>query len=146
MGRDISCDEQTIGFKGNHSDKQRISYKKEGDGFLADAILQDGYTYTFYMQNMPVPKNYVDNKLSPLHARVLFMFDQLKEPYHHCGLDNLYISAKFARAAFIGKNKVMVQGVARKSGQGLPACVLQEEQKKIKGARKGERCNKSSSA
>jgi len=65
MEKDISCDKQTIGFKGNHSDKQRISYKKEGDGFLADSILQDGYTYTFYMQNMPVPKSYVDNKLSP---------------------------------------------------------------------------------
>ena len=105
-------------------------------------FLQDGYTYTFYMQNMPAPKNYVDNKLSPLHTRVLFMFDQLKEPYHHCGLDNLYISAKFACAAFIGKNKVMVQGVARKSGRGLPACVLQEEQKnskeqeKVRGATK----------
>jgi len=29
MGRNSSCDEQTIGFKGNHADKQRISYKKE---------------------------------------------------------------------------------------------------------------------
>ena len=34
MGRDIFCDEQTIGFKGNHSNKQRISYKKEGNKFL----------------------------------------------------------------------------------------------------------------
>jgi hypothetical protein len=35
MGRNISADEQTIGFKGQHQDKQRISYKREGDGFLA---------------------------------------------------------------------------------------------------------------
>ena len=48
MGHKLSCDEQTIGFKGNHADKQRISYKKEGDGFLADALLEDGYTYSFY--------------------------------------------------------------------------------------------------
>ena len=47
MGRDISCHEHTIGSKGNHSDKQRISYKKEGDRLLADSISQDGYTYTF---------------------------------------------------------------------------------------------------
>ena len=44
LGRCFSCDEQMIGFKGNHADKQCISYKKEGDGFLADAISQDGYT------------------------------------------------------------------------------------------------------
>ena len=31
MGQNISCDEQTIGFKGNHADKQRISNKREGD-------------------------------------------------------------------------------------------------------------------
>ena len=122
-----------------------LATRRKETGFLQMQFLQDGYTYTFYMQNMPAPKNYVDNKLSPLHTRVLFMFDQLKEPYHHCGLDNHYISAKFTRAAFIGKNKVMVQGVAQKNGQGLPACVLQEEQKKSKEQEK-VRGNKSSSA
>jgi len=29
LGRLISIDEQTIGFKGHHADKLRISYKKE---------------------------------------------------------------------------------------------------------------------
>jgi len=55
----FSCNEQTIGFKGNHQDKQCISYKKEGDGFLAKAISEDGYTYSFYFRNMPAPKKYV---------------------------------------------------------------------------------------
>jgi hypothetical protein len=40
----LSCDEQTIGFKQDNADKQRISYKKEGDGFSADAIAEDGNT------------------------------------------------------------------------------------------------------
>jgi len=44
MGRKASCDEQVIGFTGNHADKQQITYKDEGDGFLCDAICQDGYT------------------------------------------------------------------------------------------------------
>jgi hypothetical protein len=48
VGSHLSGDEQTIGFKGNHADKQRINYKREGDGFLADAIAEDGYTYTFF--------------------------------------------------------------------------------------------------
>jgi hypothetical protein len=49
LGRNISVDEQTNGFKGNHVDKQQINYKREGDGFLADTLCQSGYTYTFYL-------------------------------------------------------------------------------------------------
>jgi hypothetical protein len=40
----LSGDEQTIEFKGNHADKQRINYKREGDRFLTDAIYDKGYT------------------------------------------------------------------------------------------------------
>ena len=39
LGRDISGDEQMIGFRGRHVDKLRITYKVEGDGFQCDAIL-----------------------------------------------------------------------------------------------------------
>ncbi len=77
VGKHLSCDEQTIGFQGRHQDKQRISYKKEGDGFQADCICENGYTYSFYFRNVAAPKKYLKKKCSPLHARVLFMFDQL---------------------------------------------------------------------
>ena len=130
LGRLISIDEQTIGFKGHHADKLRISYKKEGDGFQCDAICCDGYTYSFFMRNMPAPKTYLDKGLSPLHARCLFLLDQLKEKHHVCGVDNLYTSARFFREAFLGKNQVHCHGVARKSGRGVPKCVIQEEPKR----------------
>jgi hypothetical protein len=52
-GRDLSGDEQTMGFQGKHSDKQRITFKKEGDGFQADCLADDGYTFTFYFRNQP---------------------------------------------------------------------------------------------
>jgi hypothetical protein len=55
------------------------------------------------------------------------MFDQLKSAHHVCGMDNLYNSVKFCRDAFTGKNKVMVHGVAKKSGRGLPKCIIQDE-------------------
>jgi hypothetical protein len=130
LGRLISIDEQTIGFKGHHADKMRISYKKEGDGFQCDAICCDGYTYSFFMRNMPAPKKYLDKGLSPLHARCLFLLDQLKDKHHVCGVDNLYTSARFFREAFTEKNKVLCHGVARKSGRGVPKCVIQEEPKR----------------
>ena len=56
----------------------------------------------------------------------LSIFDQLKSPFHVCGLDNLCKSVKLFRDAYTGKNKVMVHGVARKSGRGLPRCIIQD--------------------
>ena len=47
IGRDISCDEQDIPFQGQHKDKQRVTSKKVGDGFLLDVLCVDGYTYSF---------------------------------------------------------------------------------------------------
>ena len=51
MGRNLSRDEQTIGFQLKHKDKLKISFKKEGDGFMMDALCSDGYTYSFLMPN-----------------------------------------------------------------------------------------------
>lgn len=43
-------------------------------------------------------------------------------------MDNLYILAKFLRGAFVDcSSKVMVHGVCRTSGHGLPKCVIQRE-------------------
>ena len=52
LGRDLGGDEQSIGFQGNHPDKLRVTYKKEGDGFQGDAIGEDGYTHGVYMRNL----------------------------------------------------------------------------------------------
>jgi hypothetical protein len=64
-GANLSGDEQTIGFKGNHADKQRVNYKHEGDGFLTDALCDRGYIYCFFFHNVPVPKWYIDRRNSP---------------------------------------------------------------------------------
>ena len=129
LGRDISGDEQTIGFQGHHADKRRITYKNEGDGFQANALCEAGYTWTFYFRNQPAPRDWVQKGYSPLHARILGMFDQLEEEYHNCWFDNLYLSAKFAKASFTHDKKIRISGPTRKSGRGLPKCVIQEEKK-----------------
>ena len=84
MGRNLSVDEQTVRFQGNHRDKQRITYKKEGNGFLADTICGDGYTYSFYFCHQPIslPAHLTTKyKLSPLHLRCEALFSQLKDRY-----------------------------------------------------------------
>ena len=42
-------------------------------------------------------------------------------------MDNLYVSAKFARDCYNHSKSVLIHGVARKSGRGVPSLVLQEE-------------------
>ena len=68
MGRDISGDEQTLGFQGQHADKLQITYKAEGDGFQCDALCDSGYSWTFFFRNMPDPKKWIRLGFSPLHS------------------------------------------------------------------------------
>lgn len=59
MGRNVPCDEQAIGLKGRHQDKQRNSHKKEGEGFQAACICEYGYTYNFYFRNVAALRKYL---------------------------------------------------------------------------------------
>ena len=60
IGKHISIDEEDIGFQGRHKDKQRITFKKVGDGFLVYALCADGYTYSFYFRNQVAPQFWTD--------------------------------------------------------------------------------------
>ena len=79
--------------------------------------------------NEPPPTKYISKGFSPLHSRVLSLFDSLKDDHHQCGMDNLYNSAKFCRAAYQHERKVLCHGVTRKGVRGIPDCVKQEEKK-----------------
>jgi Transposase IS4 len=89
LGMHASVDEQTIGFQGRHADKLRISYKAEGDGFQADTICEEGFTFAVHFRNEPPPIKYTSKGLSPLHSRVMWLFDQLTDNYHRVWMDNL---------------------------------------------------------
>ena len=133
LGQDLSCDEQTIGFQGHHRDKQRITYKKEGDGFLTDCICSDGYTYCFHFRHQEASSKIMQEfGCSPLHARVLGLISQLPHAYYTLGMDNLFMSAKFCRIAYSMDQKVMVHGVTRPSLRGIPSLIKQEEVKRKK--------------
>ena len=70
--RNISSDEQDTSFQGHHEDKQQVTFKHEGDGFLIDALCEDGYTINFYPRNVPPPKKWVEKGNSPTHSRIIF--------------------------------------------------------------------------
>ena len=80
------------------------------------------------MRNDPPPMKH-SSTLLPLHARVMSLYDTLKEKFHHIGFDNLYNSAAFFRASFLHPKKPLVHGVTRKGMRGIPLCVQQEEMK-----------------
>ena len=127
MGRNLSCDEQTVGFQGKHKDKQRITYKKEGDGFLADCICSDGFTFAFHFRHQEVSQKLMDHfNCSPIHARVLGLISQLPDTHYTLGMDNLFNSAKLCRMALAMDQKVMVHGVTRPKLRGIPLIVKQE--------------------
>jgi hypothetical protein len=86
LGYCASVDEMTIGFQGSHKDKRRITYKAEGDGFQCDVLWQEGYCYQHYFRNDPAPKKYVALGLSPLHARVIWLYDSLLDDHHQIGM------------------------------------------------------------
>ena len=71
IGKFISIDEQSIGFQEIYADKIRVTYKNAGDGFQADAICADGYTFNWYFRNQPASPLYLDLEFSPLPCRVL---------------------------------------------------------------------------
>ena len=50
IGQSISVDEMDNSFQGRHKDKQSMTYKKVGDGFLLDALCAEGYTYSWYFK------------------------------------------------------------------------------------------------
>ena len=126
-GIDLGLDEQTMGFQGLHVDKMRITYNKEGDGFQCDALCDNGFTCSVFFRNEKPPTKYIRMGFSPLHARSMWLFDQLNDQFHRVWMDNLYISAKFTKGAWhLSEQKVITAGVCRTKDRGLPQCVIQE--------------------
>ena len=123
IGRYISIDKQVIGFQGWHKDKQSVTFKKAGDGFLVDALCADGYTYAWYFRNQLAPKCWTDKELSPLHAWVMDLVWQLPDRNYKCGMENLFMSPKFAKISKNDSGKgIMIHGVCRVS-RGIPNCI-----------------------
>ena len=95
-GMHLSLDEETAGCKARCSLVTRIktSQKKEGDGFQADAICEDGYTITFHFRcdDLPCAQQ---KDVSPRDTRCAWLAEQLPGAWYRLWMDNLYTSWKF---------------------------------------------------
>ena len=81
-----------------------------------------------FLRTNPAPRKWVELGFCPTQARVLFLLDQLPGKYYRCYLDNLFMSAKLCRTTNVSlKSKVMLHGVTRVSGRGLPKSIIQDQ-------------------
>ena len=128
-GRDLSIDEQTIGFQGRSSYKQRIKFKRVGDGFMCDALCDQGFTISFIFRHDDVPVS--GHNLSATSERVIWLCKQIKSKWCHIYMDNLFNSVRLTRAGYI--EGVLIHGVVRSYGRGLPSYVIQKEVKSKRG-------------
>ena len=124
----ISVDKMDCSFQGKHKYKQRVIYKKGGDGFLVDALCAEGYKYSWYFRNQLAPRKWKDYGLSPLHGRGMSLFEQLLEKTGNyiCGMDNLFNSTKFSEQALNESGKDVMTHVVCRQSRGIPKCIVQD--------------------
>lgn len=136
-GKWVSIDEQTLGFKGKHGMKLRITYKNEGDGFQCDAICERGYTFSFYFRHGDAPRvGHADLNLSPTARRVVWLVQRMTNDWTRVFMDNLFNSRKLFTA--LHREKALAHGVARANGRGVPEEVIipkEKDQKKVNAMR-----------
>ena len=95
---------------------------------MLDALCAGGYTYCFYFRNQAAPKSWTEKVLSPLPAQVMSLIGQLPDDTRNyvCGMDNLYISPKFANFMLNQSGRrAMIHGVCRPS-RGIPKYIVQD--------------------
>ena len=82
--------------------------------FLVDAFCAEGYTYSWYFRNQLAPIKWIGYRLSPLHGRLMILFQQLPEKTGNyiCIMDDLFKLPKFVKQALNESGKdVMTHGV-----------------------------------
>ena len=77
-----------------------MTYRPKCDGLQAYSLRQKGYTYQIFMCNDLLIKTYLDQRMLPLHARVMAYFDTVEVKHYQCAMDDLYHLAEFFKADY----------------------------------------------
>jgi hypothetical protein len=126
LGEHFSLDEIVIGFQGSFmAGKTRITYKREGDGMLLDAICdsETGALITFKFRTDDPEGIPSRPDCSNLINRCMFMINKpfIAGQWRHCVCDNLYSSIKFNWYAWKEAKVLMTQVVRDGRGFSLEA-------------------------
>ena len=149
LGADGSLDEIVVNFQGSRSkSKDKIKYKREGDGFLFDVICSsiEGALITFRSRRDTVESLRRDHQrlhaaapeLAPLHLRCLGLLDRpcVRGKWRTLWMDNLFTSLRFAYYAqeLTGCH---IAGLCR-AQRGVPACVCNQPCKELQPLKRRE--------
>ena len=114
----LSMDEMDVPFCGLHAHKERITYKKAGDGFLVYALCdKPGYVFDFSFKMDSTWKRGIDG-LKPTFSIVLDLIERMQavQPTYEYGVlfvDNLHGSIPLARSCL--QRKIYFTSTARKN-------------------------------
>ena len=113
-----AIDEMDIGWRGMHKHKERITYKKAGDGFLIYALCDEGgYVFNFVVKFDTTWQRDIDG-LCPTFSALLHLVDEMRSifpDYKHGEIyaDNLYSSIPLVQSLL--QRSVYYCGTLRKS-------------------------------
>ena len=106
MEQKISIDEMDLAYQGQHQDKERITYKKAGDGFLVYSCNDAASAYTYdFRPKMCTKWNKNIAGFKPTFSAVLSLLESLEGRWHHVFVDNLYGNLKLAEECL--KRKIL---------------------------------------
>lgn len=101
MDCEVSMDEMDLAFQGQHPDKECITYKRVGDGFLVYSSndAHSGYTFDF---NPKMCNRWNKNiaGFTITFSAVLAVLESLEGKWHHVFCDNLYGNLRLAEECF----------------------------------------------
>jgi len=134
-GANVSIDEIVIAYTGKSGVTARIKFKREGDGFLIEAICcpNTGALLGFKCRadDTDEIEDPTGGDVSPTTKRCLAMLSKIgiAGAWRTVWCDNLFQSLKFCWYAW-KQSKLKVCGVLRKNRGGAGECIIKEETKK----------------
>jgi hypothetical protein len=144
VGTHLALDEIDCGFQGAFEGKEKIKFKREGDGILFDALCTsvEGALVTFRARKDTVESLRRDHatiyaaapELATLHLRCLGLLNRpcVRGRWRSIWMDNLFTSLRFAFYAS-KLTRCHITGLCRPN-RGAPNCVWQKTETSVKQA------------